>query len=413
MINESLPASHTRQLLATAKDRLSYTPGVVLLGPRQVGKTTLARRIAADYPGALLLDLQLPADRAKLVNVDAFLRNHRNQLVVLDEVQYMPEIFAQLRPEIDQDRRAGRFLLLGSASGKLLAQSSESLAGRVAYLELAPLMVSEVLSHTNGHVGGRAGSDVGTTALDNAALSTLQDLWLRGGFPLSYTARTAARSHTWRSDFIQTFLSRDLREFGVNVPAATLHRFWRMLAHLHGQQLNASAIAQSLGVNSHNTVQAYLDILVDTMMVRKLEPLFVNIGKRLVKSPKVYVRDSGLLHTLLNIADLDTLMGHPSAGASWEGFCVEQICNQLPQGAAVSYYRTAAGTELDLVVELGGKKIAFEVKFSTAPKPTKGFWQGLEDVGADKAYVIAPVPQRWRMADNVEVIPPIVTADLW
>lgn len=400
-----MSASHTRQLLATVKDRLSYTPGVVLLGPRQVGKTTLAQRIAAEYPSALLLDLQLPADRAKLANVDAFLRNHREQLVVLDEVQYMPEIFAQLRPEIDQDRRAGRFLLLGSASGKLLAQSSESLAGRVAYLELAPLLANEVLNPQSG--------DFGFTTLDNTALSTLQDLWLRGGFPLSYTARTAAQSHTWRSDFIQTFLSRDLREFGVNVHAATLHRFWRMLAHLHGQQLNASSIAQSLGVNSHNTVQAYLDILVDTMMVRKLEPHFVNIGKRLVKSPKVYVRDSGLLHTLLNIADLDTLMGHPSAGASWEGFCVEQICNQLPQGAAVSYYRTAAGTELDLVVELGGKKIAFEVKFSTAPKPTKGFWQGLEDIGADKAYVIAPVPQRWRMADNVEVIPPIVTNDLW
>ena len=405
MIDRNRGSLHDRQLLATAKDRLSYSPGVVLLGPRQVGKTTLAHAVAAEYPGALLLDLQLPADRAKLVNVDAFLRNHRDQLVVLDEVQYMPEIFAQLRPEIDQDRRAGRFLLLGSASGKLLAQSSESLAGRVAYLELAPFITSEVLTS--------AGRDAPPAALDDAALSTLQELWLRGGFPLSYTARAAAQSYAWRSDFIQTFLSRDLREFGVNVPAATLYRFWRMLAHLHGQQLNASAIAQSLGVNSHNTVQAYLDILVDTMMVRKLEPHFVNIGKRLVKSPKVYVRDSGLLHTLLNIADLDTLMGHPSAGASWEGFCVEQICNQLPQGATVSYYRTAAGTELDLVVELGGKKIAFEVKFSTAPKPTKGFWQGLDDVGASKAYVIAPVPQRWRMADNVEVIPPIVTADLW
>ena len=410
MIDRNRASLHDRQLLAAAKDRLSYTPGVVMLGPRQVGKTTLARAVAAEYPGALLLDLQLPADRAKLVNVDAFLRNHRDQLVVLDEVQYMPEIFAQLRPEIDQDRRAGRFLLLGSASGKLLAQSSESLAGRVAYLELAPLMTSEVLRPSGTDARPVALNDA---ALDHTALLTLQELWLRGGFPLSYTASTAARSYTWRSDFIQTFLSRDLREFGVNVPAATLFRFWRMLAHLHGQQLNASAIAQSLGVNSHNTVQAYLDILVDTMMVRKLEPHFVNIGKRLVKSPKVYVRDSGLLHTLLNIADLDTLMGHPSAGASWEGFCIEQVCNQLPQGATVSYYRTAAGTELDLVVELGGKKIAFEVKFSTAPKPTKGFWQGLDDVGASKAYLIAPVPQRWRMADNVEVIPPIVTADLW
>ena len=384
----------TRQLLTVAKDRLSYSPGVVLLGPRQVGKTTLSQMVAKDTSQAITLDLQLPVDRAKLTNLDAFLRNHREQLVVLDEVQYMPEIFAQLRPEIDQDRRPGRFLLLGSASGKLLAQSSESLAGRVSYIELAPFMLGELLGHGD-------------------LLSTTQALWLRGGFPLSYTAASQAQSHQWRSDFVHTFLGRDLREFGVNVPAATLHRFWRMLAHLHGQQLNASAIAQSLGVNSHNTVLAYLDILLDTMMVRKLEPHFVNIGKRLVKSPKVYVRDSGLLHTLLNIADLDTLMGHPSAGASWEGFCVEQICNQLPLGATVSYYRTAAGTELDLIVETGSKKIAFEVKFSSAPKPTKGFWQGLEDVGADKAYVIAPVAERWRMADNVEVIPPVITADLW
>lgn len=403
------PPAHTtplaRHLLAAVKDRLSYTPGVVLLGPRQVGKTTLARMIAQTYPQALMLDLQLPADRAKLANIDVFLRNHRHQLVVLDEVQYMPEIFAQLRPEIDQDRRAGRFLLLGSASGKLLAQSSESLAGRVAYLELTPLLASELQSTPAQRATSPAGEE--------DALLVLQDLWLRGGFPLSYTAGKMAQSYTWRNDFVQTFLNRDLREFGVNIPAATLYRFWRMLAHLHGQQLNASAIAQSLGVASHNTVQAYLDILIDTLMVRKLEPHFVNIGKRLVKSPKVYVRDSGLLHSLLNIADLDTLMGHPSAGASWEGFCVEQICNQLPLGATVSYYRTAAGTELDLVVETGSKKIAFEVKFSTAPKPTKGFWQGLEDIGADKAYVVAPVQQRWRMADNVEVIAPIVIADLW
>ena len=394
-----------RQLFAAAVDRLSYTPGVVLLGPRQVGKTTLADMVARAYPNALMLDLQLPADRAKLANVDVFLRNHRHQLVVLDEVQYMPEIFAQLRPEIDQDRRAGRFLLLGSASGKLLAQSSESLAGRVAYLELTPVLANELLKEQNGKVTKRQGR------LD--AMLVLQDLWLRGGFPLSLTAATTAQSHAWRGDFIQTFLNRDLREFGVNVPAAVLYRFWRMLAHLQGQQLNASSIAQSLGVASHNTVQAYLDVLIDTMMVRKLEPHFVNIGKRLVKSPKVYVRDSGLLHTLLNIADLDTLMGHPSAGASWEGFCVEQICNQLPLGASVSYYRTAAGTELDVVVETGSKKIAFEVKFSTAPKLTKGFWQGLEDIGADKAYVMAPVHDRWRMADNVEVIAPLVTADVW
>ena len=382
-----------RQLLKTALSRLSDNPGVVLLGPRQVGKTTLASMIAKAIPNSISLDLQLSGDRAKLANVDAFLMNHRQRLVILDEVQTMPELFAQLRPEIDAHRSAGRFLLLGSASGKLLAQSSESLAGRVSYLELTPILAAELEQPDS--------------------LSALQKLWLRGGFPLSLLAKTAETSHVWRSDLIQTFLSRDMREFGINIPAATLFRFWRMLAHLQGQQLNASAIAQSLGVVSHNTVQSYLDILMDTMMVRKLEPHFVNIGKRLVKSPKVYVRDSGLLHTLLNIPDLDTLMGHPSAGASWEGFCIEQICSQLPVGAMVSYYRTSAGAELDLIVETGSKKIAFEVKFSSAPSVTKGFWSGLEDVGADKAYVIAPVKSGWQVADNVRVIPPLVTPDLW
>ena len=380
------PPQIARNSLNTAKSRLATNPGVVLLGPRQVGKTTLAAAIAKEYPGAISLDLQRTTDRAKLTNLEAFLTNHRQKLVILDEVQTMPELFSQLRPEIDASRIAGRFLLLGSASGRLLAQSSESLAGRVSYLELTPILASEI-SHSE-------------------SLSALQELWLRGGFPLSYLASSTEQSHIWRSDFIQTFLSRDMREFGINIPAATLHRFWRMLAHLHGQQLNASAIAQSLGVLSHNTVQSYLDIMIDTMMVRKLEPHFVNIGKRLAKSPKVYVRDSGLLHTLLNIPDVDTLMGHPSAGASWEGFCIEQVCSQLPIGASLSYYRTAAGAELDLVVEIGSKKIAFEVKFSAAPTVTKGFWSSLEDIGASKAYVIAPVRDGWAMGNDVNVISP-------
>ena len=382
-----------RLLLAAINERLDFSPGVVLLGPRQVGKTTLASLVANQHPNAIRLDLQLQSDRAKLLNADVFLQNHRDKLVILDEVQTMPELFAQLRPEIDADRRPGRFLLLGSASGKLLAQSSESLAGRVSYLELSPILATEVE--------------------DKLSMESLQRLWVRGGFPLSYTAANERQAHIWRSDFIQTFLSRDIREFGIMIPAATLFRLWRMLAHLHGQQLNASSIAQSLGGLSHNTVKSYIDVLVDTLMVRKLEPYFVNIGKRLVKSPKIYVRDSGILHSLLNIPDLDALMGHPSAGASWEGFCVEQICNQLPLGATFTYYRTAAGTELDLVVDTGSKKIAFEIKFSSAPTLSKGFWHGLEDIGVDKAYVVAPVKDAWRLAQNVEVVPPIVTSDFW
>ncbi len=390
----------TERLQASkALKRLQTNPGLVLLGPRQVGKTTLARAIAAQTPGSLFLDLQRMADRIKLERAELFFAEHRDRLVVLDEVQSMPNVFVQLRPEIDAYRRNGRLLLLGSASGRLLAQSAESLAGRVSYLQLSPFLADEI-----------ARSAVDTLQCD---LTHLQTLWIKGGFPLSYTASSMEDSFQWRSDFIMNFLSRDLKELGVRVPAETLHRFWRMLAHMHGQQFNASAIAASLGGLSHSTTQAYLDILVDTMMVRKLEPHFVNIGKRLVKSPKVYVRDSGLLHALLGLPDSNALMGHSIAGASWEGFCIEQICNQLPPGAAVSYYRTAAGTELDLIVELGSKKIAFEMKFSSAPKVTKGFWQGLEDVGVSKAYIVAPVQEAWQFDSNVQVIPPLVHEGLW
>lgn len=218
-------------------------------------------------------------------------------------------------------------------------------------------------------------------------------------------------SYSWRTDFISTFLNRDIREFGINVPAQTLHRFWRMVAHLQGQLFNASNIAASLGGLSHTTITRYLDSLVDTMMLRRLEPHFVNVGKRLVKSPKVYVRDSGLLHALLNLPDVNSLIGHPLAGHSWEGLMVEQICAQVPKGGDVSFYRTAAGAELDVVVELGSKKYGFEVKFSTAPTVTKGFWQACQDVGVQHAYVLAPVQQGWPMkpgaTHTVNVISPL------
>jgi uncharacterized protein len=369
-------SNYPRRLLKEASEQLAFSPAVALLGPRQVGKTTLAKAISQNFPNTIALDLQRESDRAKLSAGSGFLEAHRDKLLVLDEVQYVPEVFAQLRPEIDAMRRPGRFLLLGSASGKLLQQSSESLAGRVSYLELTPLQVGEVMP---------SGVD----------LAILQKLWLRGGFPVSYTAPTDALSFGWRTDFISTFLNRDIREFGVSVPAQTLHRFWRMTAHLHGQLFNASSIAASLGGLSHTTVARYLDSLVDTMMLRRLEPHFVNIGKRLVKSPKVYVRDSGLLHALLNIPDVDTLIGHPMSGHSWEGFMVEQICALAPKGAEVSFYRTAAGAELDVVVEIGSKKYGFEIKFSSAPKVTKGFWQACQDVGVQHAYVLAPVQEAW------------------
>lgn len=371
-----------RELDAVVRERLKFYPGVMLLGPRQVGKTTLARGIArAD--DALMLDLERPADRAQLAEPALFLSRHRDRLVVLDEVQHLPGLFTELRPEIDEDRRPGRFLLLGSASGSLLRQQSESLAGRVGYVELTPLLASEIP--------------------DTPA--ALQALWLRGGFPLSQLAPSDALSYAWRQDLIQAFLQRDLPQWGVTVAADTLHRFWRMLAHLQGQVFNASALGASLGGVAHTTVARYLGTLVDTMMVRRLEPCLPNAGKRLVKSPKVYLRDSGLLHALLNIADLDDLQGHPIVGASWEGFVVEQIAAHLPQGARMSYYRTAAGTEMDVVVEHGRRTIGLEIKFSAAPSVSKGYWLAIDDLKVDRAYVVAPVERRFPLRGGAEVIP--------
>lgn len=375
-----------RQRWQSLEQQLAWNPAVLLLGPRQVGKTTLARAVAAARPRTVFLDLERESDRARLAAPELFFAQHRDQLVVLDEVQFVPDLFSHLRPEIDADRRPGRFLLLGSAAGDVLRQRAESLAGRIGHVELTPLLAAEVPA---------AAADLGA----------LQQLWQRGGFPLSVTAASDAQSYAWRSDFIQTLLQRDLRTWGVNVAADTLHRFWRMLAHLQGQVFNASQLGQSLGGAAHTTATRYLGTLVDAMVVRRLEPLLPNIGKRLVKSPKVYVRDSGLVHALLGIADIDALQGHPVAGASWEGFVIEHVAALMPADATLSFYRTAAGTELDAVVERGSRRIGIEVKFSSAPKPTRGFWQALEDLGVEQAYVVAPVAEPYPLARNVEVIP--------
>lgn len=366
--------------------RLARAPAVLLLGARQVGKSTLARAAAAARPGSVLLDLERASDRAQLAEPELFLARHRSRLVVLDEVQLMPDLFSHLRPEIDADRRPGRFLLLGSASGELLRQQSESLAGRVSYLELPPVLAAE----------------------QPPDLASLQTLWLRGGFPLSLLAASEADSYAWRRDFIESFLLRDLAQMGVRVAAESLHRFWRMQAHLQGQPFNASALGQSLGGLAHTTVARYLDTLVDALMLRRLEPVLPNVGKRLVKSPKVYVRDSGLVHALLGINNLDALQGHPIVGASWEGFVIEQIAAAARQAlpdASLGYYRTAAGSELDVVVEQGTRRWGFEVKFSSAPSVTKGFWQACQDLQLDRAAVVAPVSNAYPLKAGAEVMP--------
>ena len=370
----------TRHLLDRVQARLGAQPAVVLLGPRQVGKTTLARQVAAAHAGAVFLDLESPKDRARLANPDLFFTRHRGRLVVLDEVQTMPDLFAALRPEIDADRRPGRFLLLGSASGGLLRQSAESLAGRVAYLELTPLLVDEL--HRDSTLG----------------------LWLRGGFPLSYTAESDTASMEWRQDLIQTLLARDLPQLGVTIPTETLRRFWMMTAHVHGQLFNASQLGLALGGLAHTTVGRYLDLLVDAMLLRRLMPVLPNLGKRLTKSPKVYVRDTGLLHALLGLADLDSLLSHGVAGTSWEGFIIEQIIASAPPLATCGFYRTAAGAEMDCVVEYAGQRIGYEIKLSSAPKPTRGFWSACEDLGVSKAYVVGTVDEPYPLADSVEVI---------
>lgn len=375
--------------------RLQHQPAVAILGPRQVGKTTLAREIANRSPGTIFLDLERESDRAKLARADLFFPRHRDRLVVIDEVQTLPDLFATLRPEIDDDRRAGRFLLLGSASGALLRQSAESLAGRIAYLELTPFLLEEMLTATEMNATAHAAS-----------------LWLRGGFPRSFLAGSDAESFSWRTDFVDTFLARDLPQLGITIPAETLRRFWRMCAHLHGQLFNASQLGAALGGVAHTTTTRYLDLLVDALMLRRLPPYLANVGKRLVKSPKVYVRDSGILHALLGIHTLDDLNGHPVAGLSWEGFVIEQILATLPPLTTAGFYRTAAGAELDLVVEHAGKRIGFEIKLSTAPTVSRGFWNACEDLGISQAYVVAPVREPYPLAENVEVISPLMLGDL-
>lgn len=373
-----------RRILHNITRALTEFPAVALLGPRQAGKTTLAKVIAETQTNALRLDLERPSDLAKLADPELFLSRQGDRLVVLDEIQHQPELFAVLRALIDENRRPGRFLLLGSASPQLLRQASESLAGRIAFHELAPFDISEIQpSHAD-----------------------LQKFWLRGGYPLSWLAQSEDASFAWRESFIATHLERDIPSFGIRVPGTTLRRFWQMLAHLHGQLWNASRLASGFGVSAP-TVQHYLDILEATYMLRRLPPFQTNLGKRLVKSPKVYLRDCGILHALLGIASLDDLAGHPIVGPSWEGWALEQIAQLLGPQWQLSFYRTASGAEMDIVAERGKRRIGFEIKFSSAPALSKGFWSAMTDMNLERAFVIAPVESGYPLAPNVEVVPAV------
>ncbi len=375
--------SRTAQLqVESALDRQA---AVALIGPRQVGKTTLAHAVAVGR-SSVILDLESLTDREKLSDPEFFLRRHSKGLVVLDEIHRMPELFQVLRVLIDEGRReghrTGRFLVLGSAGIELLGQSGESLAGRVEYVNLTPL-------HT----------------LELPEREAWERHWLRGGFPDSLLAASDEDSFRLRRSFIRTYLERDVPMFGPRVPAETLERLWMMLAHSQGNLLNATKLAAGLGISSP-TVTSYLGLLVDLLLLRRLPPYLPNIRKRLVKSPKTYVRDSGLLHALLGIRNVDELLGHPVAGMSWEGFVLENLLAAAPEHIRASFYRTAAGAEVDLVLELGGNAgiWAVEVKKNSAPKLEKGFHSALEDLQPDRAFVVYTGSERYLKSQNVTVL---------
>jgi uncharacterized protein len=381
-----------RWITAKINQSLAENPAVALLGPRQVGKTTLAHSFTE--AGALYLDLESPRDRAMLSDPEGYLERHRDTLVVLDEVQRMPRLFEPLRGLIDRARREaargkpgdadmanGRYLLLGSASLDLVQQSSETLAGRLDFIELAGLHRLEVPQALWG------------------------DLWLRGGFPLSLTARSLQGSLNWRSAFIRTYLERDMAQFAPRMATDPMRRLWVMLAHLQGSYVNVADLSRNLSMDVR-TVQSYLDLLVDLLLVRRLPSWHGHTGKRLVKSPKYYIRDSGLVHSLLGIRDMDSLLSHPVVGASWEGHVIENLLAVAPTHLQASTYRTGAGAEIDLVLSSpSGQQTAIEIKRSATPKPARGFYTACDDLQAAQRWLIGDVKASYPLEGSIEVMP--------
>lgn len=371
-----------RRIESVVEARLKQLPAVALLGPRQVGKTTLAHRIAMRRK-SVYLDLESPFDLEKLGDGEFYLSGHEDKLVVIDEVQRAPGLFATLRGLIDRGRRvgrkSGRFLLLGSASTELLRQS-ESLAGRISYIELPPVGVLEV------------------------AATAQKKLWTRGGLPESFLASDDGQSLIWRQDFIRTYLERDIPQLGPRIPSTTLHRFWTMLAHVQGGLFNAAQLARGLAVDG-KTVARYLDLMVDLMLVRRLQPYQANIGKRLVKSPKTYLRDSGVVHALLGIRDHEALLGHPVSGGSWEGFVIENLMAAAPEFTAPLFYRSAAGAEIGLLLEMPGHGLwAIEIKRGLSARPEPGFFAACSDVKPKRRFVVNAGRERYSIAEGTETI---------
>ena len=360
---------------------LRYFPAAGIVGPRQCGKSTVAQLITKKIKGSLYLDLENPIDRARLTDASLFLSQYKGKLVCLDEVQFMPEIFEVLRGVIDRNKKNGQFLLLGSATPHLLRQSSETLAGRISYLELSPFSLLELKAKKKPDVN---------------------KLWMRGGFPRSYLAPKDNVSMIWRKNFIRTFLERDLSNLGIGVAAESMRKFWMMCAHLHGQHLNLSHLGHSLAV-SHTTSKTYIDIMVGTFMLRKLEPFYTNIDKRLKKTPKIYLTDSGILHALLNITNFDELLSHPIAGFSWEGFVLNQLTSSL-KGWEFYYSSTADQAEIDFILKKGKRVIAIESKLSKAPSLSRGFYSLLKDLKIKEAYVVCPIDDSYPISQGTTVI---------
>ena len=377
---------YERKLRVDLEAALSRSPVVAILGPRQCGKSTLAKHFLQNS-NSIYLDLQNRADRNKLSEPELFIEQHRDKLICLDEIQLLPDFFSFLRSEIDADRKPGRFLILGSASRDLIRQSSETLAGRIAYLSLSPFLLNEV--------GGA---------------NRWRELWARGGFPESLLACNDAISQAWRTDFIQTFLERDIPQLGFNIPAPLMSRLWRLLSHYHGQTLNYSKLAGAMDL-SILTLKKYLLLLEQTYMIRLLQPTEVNLKKRLVKAPKIYLRDSGILHTLLEIDDFDHLLSHPAMGASWEGFCIEHVLAKLPKWRP-SFLRTSNGAEVDLVMKKSERTLFFEFKSSKAPKLQRGFSELMENLQPEHAWVLSPVDDAYPLKKNVTVIHPAAFMEL-